>query len=119
MSLGHKWFLDTAARLASLAKNGNVKASALSNIQEVLLSEGDDRSCLLYAIAFVLRQAGRKVIPYWTAKEFASAFHEMYKNNLTRNEAIRFIGLVRWIFEALPQRSRVSNFDDFIKTSIR
>ncbi len=113
----NKDMIDKAARIAALAKNEKVSSAQLANIQEVMLTEGDERTCFLITAAFVLRQSSRMRRGQNMSREMARQFYEMYNDNFTRESGLVFLGLVKWMYEALRYGGRVNNFKDFLKAA--
>lgn len=102
-----KQMLDEGARLAALAKIGDVKLTQINQLIEVINSLGDSRESLLYLAAFVSRQVGRRAIPSDFGRELKNALLEYYRMGLGRDEARRLLGIIKWVYEAL-QKARVN-----------
>lgn len=111
----NKKMIDDAARIAALAKKEEIAPAQLSNIQEVMFTEGDDKTCFLITAAFALRQASRMKKGFTTARELARVFYEMYKKNLSRECGLVFLGLMRWMYEAMKKGDNINNFEDFLR----
>ncbi len=116
-----KDLLDLAVKIAS--NRGMTKIAAINNLLEVLESESSGEDAVALTAAFVLRQAGRRVIDQRMAQMIAEELMKIFTNSeldpLAKKEAARkLLGLVKWVTETADgfrvNLANVRSFEEFV-----
>ncbi len=150
MSKDYEKIVEDALNIAILARIATISPTQIFNIQEVLLTEGNDKNCLLITSIYLLRQSQKIRIELKADKkikkelnrnkllknrlenlesqvkkyifnfyyEYSKKFYEMYKENKKRNDGLIFSGLVRWLYETLPEMPYIKKFEDIEKCNM-
>ena len=123
--------LDIAAKAASIAKGNKVSKTQINKLLSILETVGDERSSLLILIAYINRQVSRRRerrdrerrdkegIDKQTGRILSSFLLEMYNNNMTRKDARKFLGMLKWLFESIEGEyspKPVNNYKEFVST---
>lgn len=95
-----KEILDQAARLAAYAIQAKIAPSQINNMLEFLNSLSEDSVSLLYITAYVLKQGAKRNYTNF-AKIFKNVMIDFYNKKYGKTEAIRLLGVMKWLVEAL------------------
>ncbi len=109
---------DRAAKVATLARAGRrLDRAQIERMIEVFEGISDAEEAYKTLIVFVYRQARRGVIDNTTANVLAEAVEQIHKE-MGREGVRKFLGLFKWMFEALElvrgYVRAVDKFEDYV-----